>query len=187
MNRNLAPRKSLSGVRHQRLSSFNLKRTANRSAPTLLTLTLTLIIALTSCSASPPPTANPNEPTPLPPIPTLSLDDIAAGESLYNQHCASCHGADLHGQPNWKQPLPNGKYPAPPHDNTGHTWHHNDDVLIGVIMNGGDGTGNMTHGDMPAFKDKLTVAQVRQILTYIKSQWGQQQREYQWTRTLERN
>lgn len=121
------------------------------------------------------------------PFPTLGLNDITEGESLYNQHCASCHGADLHGQPNWKQPLANGKYPAPPHDNTGHTWHHNDDVLIGVIMNGGDGTGNMTHGDMPAFKDKLTDTQVRQILTYIKNQWGQQQREYQWTRTLERN
>ncbi len=123
------------------------------------------------------------ETTSLPPLPTLNPSDIATGQTLYAQQCASCHGANLQGQPDWKKPLANGKYPAPPHDNSGHTWHHNDTILTTIILNGGDGTGNMSHGDMPAFKDKLTETQVRQILSFFKSHWGQPQREYQWART----
>ena len=123
----------------------------------------------------------------LPPVPTLSAADVATGATLYAQHCASCHGKALEGQPNWKQPLPNGKYPAPPHDNIGHTWHHNDGVLLAITLNGGNGQGDMSHGDMPAFKATLSPAQAQQILTFIKSRWGTQQRDYQWARTYAGN
>ena len=51
---------------------------------------------------------------------------VARGEALYAKHCASCHGANLEGQPDWKKRLANGRLPAPPHDMTGHTWHHPD-------------------------------------------------------------
>ncbi len=121
------------------------------------------------------------------PVPTLNPSDVTAGQNLYAQHCVSCHGTNLQGQPDWKKPLANGKYPAPPHDNSGHTWHHNDRVLSAIILNGGDGKGDMSHGDMPVYKDKLTEIQVHQILSFLKSRWGQQQREYQWTRTVEGN
>ncbi|MGR3200120.1 MAG: c-type cytochrome, partial [Paracoccus sp. (in: a-proteobacteria)] len=43
---------------------------------------------------------------------------IALGQRLYAENCASCHGADLEGQPDWQTPLENGRYPAPPHDET---------------------------------------------------------------------
>ena len=33
---------------------------------------------------------------------------LAFGKAVYDQHCASCHGAKLEGQPNWRKPLPNG-------------------------------------------------------------------------------
>jgi mono/diheme cytochrome c family protein len=126
---------------------------------------------------------NSSETVHLPPVPTLAAADIATGETMYQQHCASCHGKALEGQPNWKQPLPNGKYPAPPHDNSGHTWHHNDELLLAITLNGGNGQGDMSHGDMPAFKALLSEVQARQILAFIKSRWGTQQREYQWERT----
>jgi hypothetical protein len=58
--------------------------------------------------------------------------DLALGDKLYVQHCASCHGANLEGQPDWRKRLPNGRFPAPPHDATGHTWHHPDEVLFAV-------------------------------------------------------
>ena len=47
--------------------------------------------------------------------------DIAQGETLYVQSCASCHGANLEGQPDWRTPDATGRLPAPPHDETGHT------------------------------------------------------------------
>jgi mono/diheme cytochrome c family protein len=121
----------------------------------------------------------------LPPLPELNPADIAIGQQLYAQHCASCHLPNLAGQPNWKKKLANGKYPAPPHDDTGHTWHHRDEVLVQITLNGGDGTGDMSHGDMPAFKDKLTAQQVLQILAFFKSRWSEEHRLYQWQMTVE--
>ena len=49
---------------------------------------------------------------------------VALGEQVYAQNCAACHGAKLEGQANWRQRGFNGYMPAPPHDETGHTWHH---------------------------------------------------------------
>lgn len=107
------------------------------------------------------------------------------GERLYAQHCAECHGVDLQGQADWKKPLPNGKYPAPPHDDSGHTWHHGDELLLAVIANGGDGAGNMEHGDMPAFKDKLSEQDMHTVLVFLKSRWAPEHREYQWRMTVQ--
>src|SRR5262245_54008972 len=60
-------------------------------------------------------------------IPRIDPGDAAQaarGEAVYAAQCARCHGANLEGQPNWRVPLPNGRLPAPPHDASGHTWHH---------------------------------------------------------------
>ena len=64
---------------------------------------------------------------------------VARGTVVYAQHCASCHGAKLEGQPDWRKRLPNGRLPAPPHDTTGHTWHHSDKQLFGMTKNGTSG------------------------------------------------
>ena len=37
--------------------------------------------------------------------------DIGNGQALYKEHCASCHGAKLEGQPNWRQPGSDGILP----------------------------------------------------------------------------
>jgi mono/diheme cytochrome c family protein len=113
------------------------------------------------------------------PLPTLDPARVARGEALYTQHCASCHGANLQGQPNWKQPLPSGKYPSPPHDDTGHTWHHPDAVLIDIILNGGNGTQGKIPSDMPSFKHVLSEDDAITILTFFKSRWSLQSRQYQ--------
>jgi hypothetical protein len=45
-------------------------------------------------------------------------------------------GANLEGQPNWKERQANGRLPAPPHDASGHTWHHPDAQLFGITKQG---------------------------------------------------
>lgn len=117
---------------------------------------------------------------PAPPVPTLDPSRLAEGRGLYNQHCASCHGANLEGAPEWKTPLADGSFPAPPHDSTGHTWHHSDELLIDITLNGGNPQSN---SKMPAFKEQLSHDQVVAILDYIKSQWGRDERKYQWWMT----
>jgi mono/diheme cytochrome c family protein len=115
-----------------------------------------------------------------PPLPTLVPEQIALGQTVYAQSCASCHGANLEGKPNWKVPLADGSLPPPPHDSTGHTWHHPDELLIDITANGGDPKYN---SQMPAFKDQLSSEQIAAVLEFIKSRWGREEREYQWWMT----
>lgn len=115
-----------------------------------------------------------------PPLPTLVPEQVASGKAVYAQFCASCHGANLEGQPNWKEPLADGSLPAPPHDSTGHTWHHPDELLLDITANGGDPKYN---SKMPAFQDQLSSEQIVAVLEFIKSQWGREEREYQWWMT----
>lgn len=108
---------------------------------------------------------------------------VASGRQVYEAQCASCHGADLKGQPNWQTPLPNGRLPAPPHDATGHTWHHSDADLFTIVK---EGVGALVPGyesDMPAFEGVLTDDQIRAALAFIKSTWPEREREYQQERS----
>ncbi|MCK8463083.1 cytochrome c [Aliiroseovarius sp. S1339] len=109
--------------------------------------------------------------------------DLAQGEQYYQDYCASCHGANLEGQPDWRSPGPDGVLPAPPHDETGHTWHHPDSVLFDYTKLGGKAAlaaqGVDFESGMPGFGDQLTDDQIWNILAYIKSTWPDRQRELQ--------
>jgi len=97
---------------------------------------------------------------------------VARGQPIYEQHCASCHGRDFKGQPDLKSRNERGRLPAPPHDETGHTWHHDDDVLFEVTK-----FGMAKHAppgyqsDMPGFGDRLSDEEIVAALAYIKSRW----------------
>jgi hypothetical protein len=95
--------------------------------------------------------------------------NLAAGKVLYAETCAACHGADLQGQPDWQTALPDGTFPAPPHDQTGHTWHHDDALLFTYTKLGGAAALAQTgvegfKSGMPGFGDSLTDAQIWDIL-----------------------
>lgn len=112
------------------------------------------------------------EPTP----PVLQPDDpaiVAQGAQLYADTCAACHGADLEGQPDWRARGPDGRMPAPPHDATGHTWHHDGDTLFRLTKYGvGEMIGDPDYvSDMPAYEGILTDGEIAAILSYIKSTW----------------
>jgi mono/diheme cytochrome c family protein len=105
---------------------------------------------------------------------------IAAGRAVYLQYCAACHGRNLEGQPEWQSPLPSGKLPAPPHDRTGHAWHHPDEMLVGITKKGILPYAPQGYeSDMPAFGDVLTDEQIAALWAYIKSTWPERERQYQ--------
>ena len=104
---------------------------------------------------------------------------IALGQVLYADHCAACHGAAREGQPNWQDPLPNGRMPAPPHDASGHTWHHADSELFRIAKHGVGAVLPGYESDMPAFAGTMTDDQIRAVLAFIKSTWPRPEREYQ--------
>lgn len=99
------------------------------------------------------------------------------GAALYAAHCASCHGANLEGQPDWKKTLPDGSLPAPPHDDSGHTWHHGDGELLRIIARGG--MIYMPESKMPGFAGVLSDDEMHAVLAFIKSSWGDEQRAWQ--------
>lgn len=99
---------------------------------------------------------------------------VATGKAAYDRHCAACHGTKLEGQPNWREKLPNGRLPAPPHDASGHTWHHPDAVLFGITKHGlvpGRYAPPKYESDMPAFAGTLTDEEIWAVLAYVKSAW----------------
>ncbi len=96
------------------------------------------------------------------------------GAPLYAENCASCHGANLEGQPNWRRQLPTGGLPAPPHDETGHTWHHPDQQLLEITKFGGQSLAPPGfQSNMPAFGERLSDRQITAILAFIRSRWPQ--------------
>jgi len=113
--------------------------------------------------------------------------DVEAGRALYVQHCADCHGVNLEGQPDWRSPDANGLYPAPPHDETGHTWHHDDAMLTDYITRGGqavlDDMGVAFTSGMPGFAEVLEEDKIKAILNYIKSTWPEPVRRAQTERS----
>jgi mono/diheme cytochrome c family protein len=118
-----------------------------------------------------------------PGLPRIDPDDaaqVALGQSVYAAQCARCHGARLEGQPNWRQRLPNGRLPAPPHDASGHTWHHPDAQLFGITKHGlAPYVDAGYESDMPAFAGVLSDAEIAAVLSYIKSAWPPEIRDRQ--------
>jgi len=113
--------------------------------------------------------------------------DIVRGQSLYAHNCASCHGANLEGQPNWRSPDANAVLLAPPHDGTGHTWHHDDELLFEYTKLGGNtalevrGVSGFNSG-MPAFGETLTDDEIWDVLAYIRSTWSEREQQAQESR-----
>ncbi len=110
--------------------------------------------------------------------------DLTNGQTLYAEQCASCHGVNLEGQPDWQTPDNNGILPAPPHDGTGHTWHHDNQLLFEYTQLGGEaalaarGVDGFASG-MPRFGDTLTDDDIWDILAYIRSTWPERVQEIQ--------
>lgn len=98
---------------------------------------------------------------------------VSIGKKVYVENCASCHGADLEGQPNWRQRGADGLLPAPPHDPTGHTWHHPDGMLFALTKYGPAKVSGQPdyRSAMPAYEGVLKDAEIAAVLSYIKSTW----------------
>jgi mono/diheme cytochrome c family protein len=121
-------------------------------------------LVLVACSGTPPPT-----PTPASTVAThgqeTSAETVDTGAELYATHCQVCHG-DREGT--------GTSQGAPPHNESGHTWHHADAQLKDWIING-----KLGFGPMPAFEGKLTEPEADAILAYIKTWWAPEQRQTQ--------
>lgn len=114
-------------------------------------------------------TGSVHTPVPVPP-PLTRPHDFATelrGGNLYQQFCASCHGQQAQGSPQWQRPDASGKYPPPPLNGTGHAWHHPMEDLKMTVRQGTLSRG----GNMPAWGDKLSDKDIEAIIAWLQSKW----------------
>lgn len=82
----------------------------------------------------------------------------SAGERLYNQYCAACHGVDGAGF---------AVSNAPPLNASGAAWRIADGRLQQLILTGGE--------TMPPSQAFLTPGEAAQIIRYIQTWWTAEQ------------
>ncbi|WP_428609673.1 c-type cytochrome [Sedimenticola sp.] len=95
------------------------------------------------------------------------FEQVSAGARIFQENCATCHGKQAQGADNWRQAGPDGKYPAPPLNGSGHAWHHPLNILFHTIKNGSPGG----QGNMPAWGAKLSDEEIIATIAWIQSKW----------------
>jgi len=111
-----------------------------------------------------------------PPPHSMRPDDpqvLRVGARIYAQQCAACHGAKGEGQPNWRDRGSDDLLPAPPHDPSGHTWHHPDEQLFAITKQGLAQLINQPdyRTAMPIYGGVLSDDEIVAVLSWIKAQW----------------
>lgn len=137
-----------------------------------ITVTGLLSLLLVACSNEQSATtavpANPSAPqAPAELKPWYDFEQVSAGGRVFKEHCATCHGQQAEGADNWQKAGPDGRYPAPPLNGSGHAWHHPLAILFHTINNGSPGG----QGDMPAWNGKLTDAEIVAVIAWFQSRW----------------
>ncbi|HJM89948.1 MAG TPA: cytochrome c [Dehalococcoidia bacterium] len=155
-----------------RPATRNIRRVPN-IAFAIVVFTLAAIATSAACSTA-------EQPKPAASASVAPPSDAAAdaGSLLYASSCAVCHGPNGEGQPDWRVRRPDGSFLPPPHDSSGHTWHHPDGVLYEIVRDGGLTAAGFVSG-MPAFGALLTPEEIRAVLEYIKTLWGPDERAAQ--------
>lgn len=92
---------------------------------------------------------------------------VVLGRKLFVQNCASCHGSQAEGAPQWSTPGADGKYPPPPLNGTAHTWHHPTAALKQTIRDGTIKIG----GKMPPWGGKVSDKDMGAIIAWFQSLW----------------
>jgi mono/diheme cytochrome c family protein len=153
-------KKSLKRQRQQDLQKKKQRQRLLLGAGTVLLLALIVLTAFSLRSGA------------IPPIDHADTTVVALGQQVYQAQCASCHGANLEGEENWQDRDPSGLIKAPPHDETGHTWHHGDAYLFDSVRQGGTRlSADVGISPMPAYRNVLSDAEIAASLAYIKSTW----------------
>ncbi|MCY4560562.1 MAG: cytochrome c, partial [Chloroflexi bacterium] len=98
--------------------------------------------------------------------------------------------AMLGGQPGGRGLGWEGTLRAPPHDASGHTWHHDNRLLFDYTKLGGTalmearGIAGVKSG-MPGLGDVMSDDEIWDVLAYIRSTWPERIRNIQATRNPE--
>ena len=108
-------------------------------------------------TATPTNTATPRSAaSPAAPAPSASVDELAAARTNYAKNCEGCHGPEGQGG----LVKIDNKQLKVPSLHAEHAIKHTDAEITDFITNG--------HEEMPAFKDKLSTAEVTDLVRFVR-------------------
>ena len=120
------------------------------------------VCLLWACTATPTPDTAANntasKPAATPQSPAPPADELAQGRRLYMDNCAACHKENGTGG----KIVIEGKSINPENLTAAKIKAFPDDKFIGYVYKGIEDEG------MPAFKDKLTEAEIREVVRYVR-------------------
>jgi mono/diheme cytochrome c family protein len=101
------------------------------------------------------------------PLQTLSADERAAGQVLYDKRCEECHLSSGRG----------GLRKAPPVASSTIVQTQDAASLVNVIVYGAKPAEEIPSAfdaweDMPGFKDKMTDTEIAQLANFLRATWG---------------
>jgi mono/diheme cytochrome c family protein len=88
-----------------------------------------------------------------------------AGKSLYDEHCAECHGADGKGKPYVYPALAGNRLVTAPSASN----------ALQTVLFGGFAPSTAAHPrpyGMPAYSQQLSSGEIAAVLTYVRTAWG---------------
>ena len=91
--------------------------------------------------------------------PATTPDELASARDHFQKNCVGCHGEK--GEGGRKEV--DGKRFKVPSFREGHALEHTDEKFVVQISEGDD--------EMPAFKDKLTPAQINDLVRFIRKEF----------------
>src|SRR5688500_8329736 len=117
-------------------------------------LILATTICISACGSSGTYETNSAQPasSPAAATPATTPDELASAREHFEKYCAECHGAKAEGG---RKEL-DGKRFKVPSLREGHALEHSDEKFVVQISEGDE--------EMPAFKDKLTPAQINDLV-----------------------
>ena len=95
-----------------------------------------------------------------PPLPAATFDPLVSGRKVYEANCVACHKDDGTGG----EVMIEGKKLNPDDLSSAKIKGFSDEKIIGYIMNG------VVEDGMPAFKDKLSEGEMRDVVKFIRTE-----------------
>ncbi len=93
----------------------------------------------------------------------------ARGRQLYDAHCVACHKRNGVGEPTVPWSIRRADFiEAMPLNETSHAWHHGDEQLIAMIL---DGTAR-SRTRMPVWRSIPSEQDAVELVAYMKSLWS---------------
>ena len=96
-------------------------------------------------------------------------ESVARGAKLYEIYCVACHKNNGVGEPTVPQYIRHPSFvEAMPLNEASHAWHHSDEQLVTMILDGN----RRSRRRMPVWRGILSDAEAADLVAYLKSLWS---------------